>query len=177
MVTRMAGTRVRTGVAADVPRVMALYDQAVRWLAETGRAGQWGTEPWSRQPVMTARLEHVVRAGGLRVAETRNGDLVGALWITQAPRYVTPAAEPELYLGHLVVDRRHAGRGVGQVMLDAAEREAAEHGARQLRLDCWAGGGQALVRYYERAGFTRAQQISLPAVGGGWEGVVLTRRI
>ena len=121
----MVGTHVRTGIAADMPRVMALYDQAVRWLAETGRAGQWGTEPWSLQPEMTARLEHVVWAGGLRVAETQDDDLAGALWVTQAPRYVTPATEPELYLGHLVVDRRHAGRGVGRIMLDAAEREAA----------------------------------------------------
>ncbi len=177
MVTWMAGTHVRAGAAADVPRVMALYDQAVRWLAETGRAGQWGTEPWSRQPEMAAGLEHVVRAGGLRVAAAADGDLVAALWVTQAPRYVAPAAEPELYLAHLVVDRRHAGRGVGQLMLDAAGREAAERGARQLRLDCWAGGGQALVRYYERAGFTRTGQVSLPAVAGGWEGVVLTRRI
>jgi GNAT superfamily N-acetyltransferase len=177
MVTQVAAIHVRTGVAADVARVIPLYDQAVRWLTGQGRAGQWGTEPWSRQPEMTARLAHVVRVGGLRVAETEDGDLVGALWVTQPPRYVTPAAEPELYLGHFVVDRRHAGRGVGQALLAAAEREAAERGARQLRLDCWAGGDQALVRYYERAGFTRTEQISLPAVQGGWQGAVLTRPI
>jgi GNAT superfamily N-acetyltransferase len=168
---------LRAGIAADVPRVIALYDQAVLWLAETGRAGQWGTEPWSRQPEMIARLESVIRAGGLRIAEAEDGDLAGALWISQAPRYVTPATEPELYLGHLVVDRRHAGRGVGRAMLDAAGREAVERGARRLRLDCWAGGDQAMVRYYEQAGFSRTEEISLPAVRGGWKGAVLTRRI
>ncbi len=173
----MAGIHVRTGIAADMSRVIALYDQAVRWLAETGRTRQWGTEPWSRRPEMAAGLEHVVRAGGLRVAEAEDGELAGALWVTQAPRYVTSATEPELYLEHLVVDRRHAGRGVGRAMLDAAGREAAERGARRLRLDCWAGGDQALVRYYERAGFSRTEQISLPAVAGGWEGAVLARRI
>jgi ribosomal protein S18 acetylase RimI-like enzyme len=177
MVARVAGIRVRTGVAADMARVTPLYDQAVRWLADRGRGGQWGTEPWSRQPEMIASLERVIRAGGLRVAETEDGDLIGTLWVTQAPRYVTQAAEPELYLGHLVVDRRHAGRGVGRALLDAAEEEAAERGARQLRLDCWAAGDQALVHYYERAGFTRTEQISLPAAQGRWKGTVLTRRI
>jgi hypothetical protein len=30
----MAPIDVRTGIAADVPAAIALYDQAVRWLAE-----------------------------------------------------------------------------------------------------------------------------------------------
>ena len=61
-------------------------------------------------------------------------------------------------------------------MLDAALEEAAERGVRQLRLDCWVGGDQALVRYYERAGFTVTGRITLSHVRGGWEGAVLTRR-
>jgi GNAT superfamily N-acetyltransferase len=126
---------------------------------------------------MTVRLQQVLRAGGLRVARTQDGHLVGALWVTQAPQYVTPAAEPELYLGHFVVDRAQAGRGIGLALLDAAVREAAGRGARQLRLDCWAGGDQALVRYHERAGFNRTERISLPGVQGGWVGAVLTCRI
>jgi GNAT superfamily N-acetyltransferase len=170
------GIRVRVGGTADAAWVLPLYDQAVAWLAASGRAGQWGTEPWSAQPDFVARLNRVAEDAGLRVAEA-DDHLAGAVRLTRAPWYVPAAAEPELYLEGFVVDRRYGGRDIGRTLLEAARAEAAGSGARQLRLDCWADGDQALVRYYEHAGFTATGRVTLPRVLGGWEGTILTRRL
>lgn len=167
---------VRTGSGADVAALLPLYDEAVQWLTAQGRQGQWGTQLWSRRPELVARLDRVARNGELRVAETGTGDLAGALWLTSAPGYAPAATEPEVYLEGFVVARRFAGCGVGQVLLEAARSEAAGRGVRQLRLDCWADGDQALVRYYARAGFTVIGRLIAP-VAGGWEGVLLAQRL
>jgi GNAT superfamily N-acetyltransferase len=168
--------RVRTGGAADVAGLLTLYDEATQWLVDHGRGGQWGTQPFSRRPELVRRLEEVAERGELRVAEDTDArQLAGALWLTQAPGYAPAPAEPEIYLEGFVVGRRYGGRGVGQVLLDAARAEAAGRGAVQLRLDCWAGGDQALVRYYERAGFTATGRLTAPV--GSWEGVLLTCRL
>lgn len=42
------------GGPADVPVIMRLLDDAVDWLASSGRTGQWGTEHWSRVPAAVA---------------------------------------------------------------------------------------------------------------------------
>jgi hypothetical protein len=39
--------RLRPATAADLDTVAALFDDAVRWLTEQDRTGQWGTEPFS----------------------------------------------------------------------------------------------------------------------------------
>jgi ribosomal protein S18 acetylase RimI-like enzyme len=57
-----------------------------------------------------------------------------------------------LYLSHLAVDRRLAGRGVGAWLLDEAAREAARRGKRLLRLDAWTNNTR-LHDYYRRQGF------------------------
>jgi hypothetical protein len=39
--------RIREGTPADAGAVLALFDEAVRWLVARGQTGQWGTEPFS----------------------------------------------------------------------------------------------------------------------------------
>ena len=167
-----SGILVRPGGSADVPAVLALFDEAVGWLASAGRTGQWGTQPWSAQPRRVAQFERFAASGGLRVAEA-GGAVAGAMQLGEAPSYAPPAQEPELYLEGFVVSRRFAGRGVGQVLLSRACAEAAGRGAGLLRLDCWAGGDRALVRYYERAGVTATERFAV----GDWEGQILVRRL
>lgn len=165
--------RIRVAGVADVPEVLGLFDRAVEWLAASGRAGQWGTDPWSAQPRRVEQIRKFATGGGLRVAEIA-GSVAGALKLGAAPWYVPPPQEPELYLEAFVVDRRHAGFGVGRALLDRACAEAAGQRAAVLRLDCWAGGDGALVRYYERAGFTPAGRFT---VAGNWPGQILIRRL
>jgi ribosomal protein S18 acetylase RimI-like enzyme len=166
---------IRTGSADDIAGLLELYDEAVEWLAGQGRQGQWGSQPFSRRPELVMRLEEVAERGELRIAEDNSGKLAGALWLTSAPSYAPAATEPEVYLEGFIVGRRYAGLGVGETLLEAAQAEAAARGATQLRLDCWAGGDQALIRYYERAGFTVIGRLNAPV--GSWEGVLLTRAV
>lgn len=168
---------IRPGTSADAASVLSLYDGAVAWLTATGRAGQWGTVPFSVQPQLVAQVSEAAASGAMRIAQTP-GDPerspAGAMWLDDAPPYAPPPDMPELYLHGLVVDRARSGQGIGRALLDYAVDEARRRGVPRVRLDCWAGGDQALVRYYERAGFTPAGRVTL---GNGWPGVFLAREV
>jgi GNAT superfamily N-acetyltransferase len=168
--------RIRTGTPHEVPALLALYDQAVEWLVASGRPGQWGTRPWSQEPTLVRRVQRFADSGEMRVAEVGDA-LVGAMRLGAAPRYVPPAREPELFLDAFVIDRRCTGQGIGRALLEHARAEAAQAGVKLLRLDCWAGGDQALVRYYERAGFVQTERFRLDHVLDGWEGAILVQRL
>lgn len=47
---------VRTGSVDDLDGVMALSDAAIARLAEQGRTGQWGDQPWSASAGRVARV-------------------------------------------------------------------------------------------------------------------------
>jgi ribosomal protein S18 acetylase RimI-like enzyme len=162
---------VRTGDSADTAAVLALFDRAVVWLVARGRTGQWGSAPFSTDRRRVAEADGWAAGGGLRIAEV-DGAVAGALVLGEAPPYVHPAREPELYLQAFVTDRALSGHGVGRALLDRAAAEAVERGTPLLRVDCWAGGDGALVRYYERAGFTRTERFTV----GEWQGQILIRR-
>lgn len=168
---------IRPGTSADAASVLPLYDGAVAWLTATGRAGQWGSVPFSVQPQVVAQISGAATSGAMRIAETQvdhERSPAGAMWLDQAPPYAPRPDQPELYLHGLVVDRTRSGRGIGRALLDYAVDEARQRGASRVRLDCWAGGDQALVRYYQRAGFTPAGQVTL---GNGWPAMFLTREV
>ncbi|MFY1695266.1 MULTISPECIES: GNAT family N-acetyltransferase [unclassified Solwaraspora] len=169
----------RVGTESDVPAVLALIDDAVRWLAEQGRTGQWGTEPQSTNPRRIAMVTGWARESGLVLAcVPGDGErVVGALAVGVARSYVPPVNEPELYVNLLVTDRGWAGRGIGGALLDEARRIAVDRRATLLRVDCYAGGDRALVRYYERAGFTAAEPFTIDQPGGPWPGQILSQRI
>jgi GNAT superfamily N-acetyltransferase len=174
---------IRPGTAADASPVLALFDRAVAWLVTNGRPGQWGTAPFSTRPQTVAQINDVAASGAMRVAEIdvdapdrqiAGAQIAGAMWLGDHPPYAPVAEGPELYLQGLVVDRVRAGRGIGRALLDYAVAESRQRGVRQLRLDCWAGGDQSLVRYYLRAGFSPAGRFTL---ANGWPGMLLTRAV
>jgi GNAT superfamily N-acetyltransferase len=170
------GVRIRVGEISDAPTVLTLFDRAVEWLVVQGRLGQWGSEPWSAQGRRVRQMHDYAADGGLRIAEI-DGVVAGAAHVGDAPSHAPPAPVPELYLEALVTDREHAGRGIGRALLRYACAEAIAQGATQLRLDCWAGGDQALVRYYERAGFTPTERFTVPGPLGDWEGQILVQHL
>ncbi|GAA4240399.1 GNAT family N-acetyltransferase [Actinomadura meridiana] len=167
--------RIRVGKLEDVPAVLKLYDGAVEWLVASGRSQQWGTNPWSESPKAIERVKRFARSGGMRVVE-HEGDIVGAMRLGDAPRFLPAVDEPELFLEALVIDRRCAGLGVGTALLDQARAEAVEKGISLLRLECWSGGDQGLVRYYERAGFVQTGHVKSD-FHEGWEGAILSQRL
>ncbi|MCX4385544.1 GNAT family N-acetyltransferase [Micromonospora peucetia] len=168
---------LRPGGPADAPAVLRLLDDATAWLMARGRTGQWGTEPASTDPRRIAQAEAWATGGGLWLATL--ADLpVGALVVGVATEYVPPATEPELYVNLLVTDRAHAGAGIGGRLLAYAAQLARERGLGLLRVDCYAGGDGALVRWYERQGFTATDPFTVERPGRDpWPGQVLVRRL
>ncbi|MBQ1073777.1 GNAT family N-acetyltransferase [Micromonospora sp. C31] len=165
------------GAPTDSPAVLRLLDDATAWLVARGRTGQWGTEPASADPRRIAQAEAWATGGGLWLA-TLGERAVGALVVGTATAYVPPATEPELYVNLLVTDRAHAGSGIGGRLLAYAAQLARERGLGLLRVDCYAGDDGALVRWYERQGFTATDAFTVERPGRDpWPGQVLVRRL
>lgn len=168
---------IRRAGRDDVPAVLALLDGATEWLVARGRTDQWGTAPHSTSPRRVEQITGFAADGGLWVG-TRDGRVVGALAVGAALDYVPPATEPELYVRLLVTDRASAGQNLGGTLLDHARDLAREAGVRLLRVDCFAGGDGALVRYYEKQGFTRDIAFAVPRVNDvDWPGQVLVQHL
>jgi GNAT superfamily N-acetyltransferase len=167
---------VRPGVRTDVPAVLDLLDGATEWLVARGRTQQWGTEPHSTSIRRVEQVNGFVDTGGLWIAESA-GRAVGALAMGEAMPYVPPPTEPELYIQLLVTDRASQGQGIGAELLNHARSLARKEGVDLLRVDCFAGGDGALVRYYEKQGFTRAEPFAVRVNGSEWLGQVLYQRL
>ncbi|MET9315591.1 GNAT family N-acetyltransferase [Kribbella sp. NPDC003505] len=168
---------IRRAGRDDVPAVLALLDEATEWLVARGRTDQWGTAPHSTSPRRVEQITGFADDGGLWVG-TADHRVVGALAVGAALDYVPPAAEPELYVRLLVTDRASAGQNLGGTLLDHARGLARAAGVRLLRVDCFAGGDGALVRYYEQQGFTRDTAFAVPRVNDvDWPGQVLVQRL
>ncbi|KAJ7156888.1 acyl-CoA N-acyltransferase [Mycena crocata] len=158
-----------TTTDADFERFFATCNTCVEWLASKGLEGQWGAEPWNDDKKEKIRAKMPVEdAKGMRrwIAEI-DGEPAGYLDVAPfRPDYlpVAPQDKPgkEFYVKTLVVDRKFAGRGVGEFLLGFAKKLAVEEKAEWFRLDCWRGppGKDGLVRYYERNGFSRAREFA-----------------
>ena len=95
--------RIRRGEAGDAETMLALFDEAVRWLIARDQPGQWGTTPWSTRPQAVARVRQWAQGPGLRMAEAEDGTVLGALvLLPEHPPHVAPIAEPERYIDALV---------------------------------------------------------------------------
>ncbi|MGW6276799.1 N-acetyltransferase family protein [Kribbella sp. NPDC055071] len=167
---------IRRGGRGDVARVLALLDGATEWLVARGQTEQWGTEPHSTSPRRVATITAFADDDNLWVAETA-GRVVGAMALGPAPSYIPPAGEPEVYVRLLVTDRASAGQNVGGELLDHARSLAREAGVSLIRVDCFAGGDGALIRYYEKQGFTRTASFGVPVNDSAWPGQVLAQRL
>ncbi|PXY21432.1 GCN5 family acetyltransferase [Prauserella muralis] len=150
-----------------------MFDGAVAWLTERGREGQWGSQPWSADARRVERVRGMAAGGGLLIAE-RGGEAAGAMVLTEhPPAHIPPVDEPELYIDLLITARQHTGAGVGAFLLGHARDEARRRGLGLLRVDCWAGGDGALVRYYTGQGFTPTETFQV----GDWAGQVFACRL
>lgn len=153
--------------------MMAMFDEAIAWMVARGNTEQWGTEPWSSQPKKVESIRRQVEVTDLRIAEI-DGTPVGALITSdKAQDYVEPVDEPELYVNLLLTSRRFAGREIGAQLLTYARSLAVEQGVALVRVDCYRGNDESLIRYYERNGFVRTH----PFTVGQWPGQVLQQRL
>lgn len=85
------------------------------------------------------------RAEDLLLAENRDGDVLGIHWLKRRDQLTG-----EVY--NLAVDPKHAGRGVGTVLLQAGMRHLAASGLTQMVL--WVDAvNEPALRVYRAAGF------------------------
>ena len=161
----------RRGSEADSGVVLALFDEAIRWLVARGQTGQWGSAPASSRPALRERVARMSGGGGLHLAERGSGS-VGALVVGPAPSYVPAADGDELYVELLLTSRRYAGLGLGRQLLELAVDLARDERAELLRVDCWAGAPR-LIAWYEEQGFARTTTFTLD----GWRGQVFRKLV
>ncbi|CAG9971692.1 unnamed protein product [Clonostachys byssicola] len=181
---------LRPGTVDDVPAMARLMDLAVEWLVRKGITGQWGTQQPSEIPDRIKQFTSFAESGGLWVAVDSQfsgaedasgvngsssvpGGAVGSIAVGDAPPYVKPAEEPELYIKGFITDRSWAGHGIGAMLLAKARQLARDAGVSVLRVDCYRGDDGKLVKYYESQGFVKTEEFEVH----GWPGQVLMQRL
>ncbi len=153
--------------------ILGLLDESVRWMNSRGNTEQWGTEAFSQVPARAEQARGWVASGGAVLA-TLSDRPAGALVLGEAPAYVLPATEPEVYIVLLVSGRDDEARGTGRRLLALSDDVAVRMGRTLLRVDCYAGADGAVVRFYESAGFTAVGSFTHRET---WPGQVLERRL
>ena len=137
---------VRVATTDDVPGIYALRVAAGEWMLARG----W---PRWHGVVSVERVTRQVEAGEWRVASAAGAD-VGALRLLRTDPAVWGDDDgAAVYVHSFVVDRGHAGEGIGAQMLRRVEDEARSIGATRVRLDC-VEVDPDIRRYYRDAGFT-----------------------
>jgi GNAT superfamily N-acetyltransferase len=160
--------QIRAGDERDLASMLRLLDAAVVWLVARGATGQWGSDAFSANAATVDYLASIVGSGELRIAEDAGARALGGYVLGDRPAYAPAIPEPERYLEAMVVDRAHAGRGIGaRLVADAVDR-ARIAGATVLRADCWAQAGR-LIGWYEEQGFVRGDVVRV----GDWPAQLL----
>lgn len=171
--------RAATG-AADSTFIISCIDKALPWLESIGCGAQWGSEPWSENVAFCEVVKGLVdepsedlAKGVAWIADAMSGEEVvpaGAIILrNHSPSYAPQsslAPVPEIYIRLLITDRTlgDVSKGVGAKLIDFARAVAKREGVSLLRLDTWKGGDDALMRYYERQGFTRTGDFLIPDI-------------
>lgn len=150
----------------DAPAILGLRAAAELWLHERD------IEQWDVGGVSLAEVQQQVSQGEWHVA--RDGDAVcGALRLLWSDPAVWQADDGlAVYVHGLVIDRGHAGTGLGAGLLDWAAEQGRRAGAAAVRLDC-VEGNPGLRRYYSRLGF---RTVGRRDFGGRWRSVTLFER-
>ncbi len=118
-------------------------------------------------PVISRANPALVTSGTYYVAESSDGDLIGAGGWSPAPR-TRDAAQ----VRHLVVDWRHQREGIGRRLMMGIFSEARLQGVRRLE----AQATRTAVRFYEAMGFDNLGETVVPLRPGIDFPVVLMRR-
>ncbi|MEU9037650.1 GNAT family N-acetyltransferase [Streptomyces sp. NPDC048352] len=147
-----AALSFRTAVAADVPALVALLDEAYR--GDASRGG-WTTEAdfLTGQRTDADMVQQVVDApdGALVVVE-RAGALVACCQLEHR--------EDHVYFGMFAVRPELQGAGLGKEILAEAERRAREvWGAKEMRMTVLTVR-EELIAFYLRRGYRRTGELS-----------------
>ncbi|MFE9424502.1 GNAT family N-acetyltransferase [Kitasatospora sp. NPDC006697] len=170
---------IRTGGPEDVPAVLAMFDATVAWLADQGRTGQWGDQPWSTSPARVAHVNGYATEHLMRLAEDEQGTLLGVCVLSeQVPEHIPPADAPHLFIRLLGTARTHKNTGIGAALVADARAETVRRGLGLLRVDCYGGDDRRLVAAYRALGFTETEPFEVERADlPPWPGQVLEIRL
>lgn len=139
----------------DAEDLVALRNSVARWLVDRG-IDQWLPGEFSRK-----RIRSWIERGRVHV-HRRAGTIVAAVAILDADPGIWRDDRPDAgYIHLLMVDRAHAGSGLGDAALAYAEHQIRDRGGTVARLDAVASN-VALQAWYEQRGYRR---VSRTAVG------------
>lgn len=143
----------RAGVR-DMRWIVALIEDAARWLRDCKNTDQWAA-PWPNRAGRDSRILASLQAGKTWICWDR---ATPAATITADPDHdpywaQPPGADPAIYVHRLVVSRSYAGNRLGSSLLDWAGQTGRQaHGARWIRVSAWTTNLE-LHRYYIDQGF------------------------
>jgi len=144
--TRLGEVAVERASPGDAPAILQLRDALATWMV------QHGISQWRPGEMPLAWIE-VCIAQGWVFAASRDGNLVASVTLVWTdPLVWGNQSDPAGYIHMLMVDRAHAGLGLGRSLLDWAERRIARSGRHRARLDC-VRANEPLRRYYENTGY------------------------
>lgn len=147
---------IQTATARDLPDVLMLLNEAASWLASQG-IDQWetGFDEARITPMIQRGEVYLVREDARAVATvTLTSDAEPEFWTPQEQ------GEPALYIAKLATARRHAGQGLGALLLRWSIDLAARRGMAWARLDAWRTNPD-LHAFYRRAGWTHLRTVEL----------------
>jgi GNAT superfamily N-acetyltransferase len=135
-----------SAVPGDVDELVGLRDRVARWLVERG------IQQWQPGEFSVARMRTWVDRGDVYV-HRREGRIVAAVAVLEKdPDIWGDQPADAAYVHLLMVDRAHAGAGLGAAALSYAEGRARDLGAHRARLDAVASNPW-LRRWYEDRGY------------------------
>jgi ribosomal protein S18 acetylase RimI-like enzyme len=146
------GVTVECATPDDADTFVEIHEEAARWLWDRG------IRQWQPGAFQKAWITRPIARGELYIAR-RCGEAVGTVIVQWADEYTWGLRPDDAgYIHGLRVRRSAAGQGLGRALLAWAEREIARAGPTFARLDCIAENA-ALCAYYERAGYTRLDDL------------------
>lgn len=146
--------KIRLAAVADLPTILRWREDAAVWLHRRG-SDQWSDAGLTRDAFIH-RVTDSIQAGATWIAEDDDGTPLGTIAVdsTSDPGLWRPEELERAYVLHRMITDRSvaAGRGVGALMLDHADRLARRAGRTMLILDAWTSNPN-LHAYYESQGF------------------------
>jgi len=150
--------RIRSASLDDLDDVLALRQEAERWLRERG-VEQW-TDSWSEHA--RKLITDNVAASKTFVVQPDGGNQVVATVTLNGPCLDFWTEDDDLgaatYLYKLIVAREASGTGLGDAILNWASQRAHQDGRRWLRIDVWRDN-ERLQAYYLKRGFEHVRTV------------------
>jgi ribosomal protein S18 acetylase RimI-like enzyme len=149
---------IQVAQASELPEIAALVNSVYR--GNSSRAG-WTTEADFFEGARTSaeNLAHDLSAGPGRMfltfREQANAPLVGCVYLQTG----YGPSEEACYLGMLSVDATAQAKGLGRLVMGAAEKKARELGSTHMVLRVLSPRAE-LMAWYERRGYRRTGEVS-----------------